>query len=82
MKRVLALCLIVGMSSLMTSQIALDQNYTIEEYVNDILLGTGVEATNITYTGSMVQLGFLTGTEGTIFPIEQGLVLSTEHAEI
>jgi gliding motility-associated-like protein len=81
MKRVLALCLIVGMSSLMTSQIALDQNYTIEEYVNDILLGTGVEATNITYTGSMVQLGFLTGTEGTIFPIEQGLVLSTEHAE-
>ncbi len=80
MKKLAALCLIIGMSYLTTGQITVEQTFTIEEYVNDILLGTGVEATNVTYTGSMSQLGFLSGAEGTIFPIGQGLVLSTEDA--
>ena len=52
---------------------------TIEEYVNEILLGSGVQATNITYTGGDVQLGHLTGGEGT-FSVDEGLVLSTDNA--
>jgi len=62
------------------SQITVDQSYTIEEYVNDILLSTGVQASNITFTGSESQIGFLEGGEGTIFPLGAGLVLSTEVA--
>ncbi|MFT5184693.1 MAG: hypothetical protein ACI84C_001826, partial [Flavobacteriales bacterium] len=80
MKRFFTLCLVLGASTLAIGQVQIDQSFTIEEYVNDILLGTGVEATNITFTGSMVQLGFLTEGEGTDFPVGEGLVLSTEGA--
>ena len=62
------------------AQILIDQNYTIEEYVDDILLGTGISASNISFTGSETQIGYLTGGEGTIFPMAAGLVLSSEHA--
>lgn len=80
MKKFLMFCLIIGTGTLALGQVEVEQTYTIEEYVNDILLGTGVEATNVTFTGSMVQLGFLTGGEGTDFPVGQGLILSTEDA--
>lgn len=53
---------------------------TLEEYVNDILLGSGVEAFNITLTGSEVQLGYLQNAEDTGFPITEGLVLSSAAA--
>lgn len=52
---------------------------TLEEYVNDVLLGNGVQATNITYTGGAVQLGYMTGGDGT-FSVAEGLVLSTDNA--
>ena len=37
-------------------QIDVNSTFTIEEYVNEILLGEGVEAFNITYTGGASQL--------------------------
>ncbi|MFM1931516.1 MAG: hypothetical protein RL226_819 [Bacteroidota bacterium] len=40
------------------------------------LLGQGVEATNIQFTGSSVQLGLLYGGQGTIFSLDSGIVLS------
>lgn len=55
------------------------QGLTIEEYVNDVLLGNGVQATNITYTGGDVQLGYMTDGDGT-FSVAEGLVLSTDNA--
>ena len=60
-----------------SSQIEVDQSLTIEEYV-DLLVGSGVEVSNITFTGSNVQIGYMTGGEGTIFPISQGIALSTD----
>lgn len=53
---------------------------TLEEYVNEILLGSGVEAFNITYTGSDVQLGYLENADDTDFPIANGLILSSAAA--
>ena len=37
------------------AQVVIDQTFSIEEYVNDVLLGTGVTASNITYIGDPVQ---------------------------
>lgn len=63
-----------------TAQVAVNSTLSLEEYVNDVLLGTGVEASNIMYTGSPVQIGHVTGLEDTDFPIEAGLMLSSEVA--
>ena len=58
----------------------IDSDFSIEQYVNDILLGEGVEAFNITYTGGASQLGFMTGGEGPL-EIPSGLVLSSDAAD-
>ena len=60
-------------------QIDVNSTFTIEEYVNEILLGDGVEAFNITYTGGASQLGYMTGGED-VFTIGSGLVLSSDAA--
>lgn len=62
------------------SQIDISIGQTPEEYVNDILLGEGVTASNVSFTGSEIQIGFMEGAAGTIFPIDEGLVLSCDHA--
>ena len=75
-----ALGLIVcSMGSLM-AQVEVNSTLTPEQYVNDVLLGTGVEATNVVFTGSPVQIGEITGFDPAEFPIEAGLILSTEVA--
>jgi gliding motility-associated-like protein len=55
-------------------------NLTLEEYVNDYLLGNGIQATNITYSGAPIQIGVLENGIANGLPIEAGLVLSTEAA--
>ena len=75
-------CLLLISGCLSTNawgQIDVNSTFTIEEYVNEILLGEGVEAFNITYTGGASQLGYLTGGED-VFTIESGLVLSSDAA--
>lgn len=62
------------------AQVNVETGLTLEEYVNDILLGSGIQATNITYTGGTNQLGYLTGGEDS-FSISSGLVLSCDVAE-
>ncbi len=61
-------------------QIQVEQGLTPEEYVNTVLLGDGVEAFNVTYTGGISQLGYLTQGEDS-FSIASGLVLSTDASE-
>ena len=72
------LMLVVSTSGL--GQVDIDSDYSIDQYVNDILLGDGVEAFNITYTGGASQLGYMTGGEGDLM-ISDGLVLSSDAAE-
>ena len=57
------------------AQVLIDQTFSIEEYVNDVLLGSGVTASNITYIGDPVQLGKMDDTTG-VFSLESGLVLA------
>lgn len=70
------LCLIFITSNI-SAQLLVEQPFSIEEYVSEVLIGNGVTATNITYTGSEEQIGYLTGGEG-LFSVTSGLVLSTD----
>ncbi|MCH1588961.1 MAG: hypothetical protein L7S02_07170, partial [Flavobacteriales bacterium] len=58
-------------------QVDVDQSLTIAEYVNDVLLGEGVSATNINFIGSTEQIGYMTGGDDIGFPVAGGLVLSS-----
>ena len=57
------------------AQVTIDQNFTIEEYVNTVLLGDGVSASNITYIGDPIQVAKMTDESGN-FSVSEGLVLS------
>ena len=56
-----------------------DQSLTIEQYVTDVLVGDGVNVSNITYLGGEEQLGYMSGAEA-VFTVGSGLVLSTDNA--
>lgn len=82
MRKLHLLCLLLFSGCLSINawgQIDVNSTFTIEEYVNEILLGEGVEAFNITYTGGASQLGYMTGGED-VFTIGSGLVLSSDAA--
>lgn len=80
MRRIGLLFTFTLLAGISFGQIVVTQDLTIEEYVNDILLGSGVQASNITFTGSDVQIGLMEGGDGTIFPMSAGLVLSSAAA--
>ena len=73
-------CMFATLASTGYAQITVDQSLTIEQYVNDVLLGEGVTATNISFEGSMEQFGYMTGGLDNGFPIEGGLILSSGNA--
>jgi hypothetical protein len=54
------------------------QTLTIQQYVQDVLLGSGVAATNITYTGCPQQIGYITGGNSIGLSIDGGIALSSE----
>ena len=59
----------------LVAQVTIDQAFTIEEYVNDVLLGDGVSASNITFIGEPIQVAKMTDESGN-FSVSEGLVLS------
>ncbi len=81
------LCAVFGLFAILVSplqpvnaQVDVETGLTLEEYVNDILLGNGIQAFNITYQGGDQQLGYLTGGDE-IFSISSGLVLSCDVSQ-
>ena len=58
------------------SQITVDNTPTPTFCVNNVLLGAGVTATNITFSGTNDQIGTFDAT-GTSFPIDEGIILAT-----
>jgi gliding motility-associated-like protein len=65
--------------SIIHAQLEVETGLTLEEYVNDILLGNGIQALNITYQGGNDQLGYVTGAEAD-FGLQSGLLMSTGGA--
>jgi len=74
------LSVILAFPCLASAQVTVDQSLTPTQYVNDVLLGEGVSATNVSFTGSSSQIGYMTGGASIGFPIEGGLVLSSGNA--
>lgn len=72
--------LVVTLGSPASAQLEVETGLTLEEYVNEILLGNGIQAFNISYQGGTNQLGYLTGGED-VFSISSGLVLSSDVSE-
>lgn len=70
----------IGLSTVGRGQVAVQTGLTLEQYVNEILLGSGVQAFNIQLTGDPIQVGYMTGAEGTLCPVNAGLVLSSAAA--
>lgn len=60
------------------SQIVVD-SLAIEAYVQDVLLGSGIQATNISFTGCLNQIGYLQGGASVNLGIDGGVILSTDH---
>lgn len=58
------------------SQILIDNTMTPVQLVEEVLLGEGVVATNITFTGNPQQIGMFNSQNG-IFPLTDGVVMST-----
>lgn len=74
---------LVFLFSLLTTAFAAEaqlqmQTLTIQEYVQDVLLGSGVAATNITFTGCPQQIGYITGGNSIGLGIDGGIALSTD----
>ncbi len=70
------------------AQVTVGNTLTVEELVNEILLGEGVVATNITYNGITadsvyIQVGtFDMDDDDSVFPIDNGLIMSTSTIDI
>ena len=62
------------------SQIVVD-SLSIEEYVQDVLLGSGIQATNITYTGCFAQIAYMHEGTASGLGIDGGVVLSSDYAK-
>ena len=68
-------------SNPLQSQVTVDTTLTVEQLVNDVLLGEGISATNITFNGEPAdnitfQAGSF-GVDSSAFPIAQGVVMAT-----
>ncbi|MGB6036257.1 MAG: choice-of-anchor L domain-containing protein [Cryomorphaceae bacterium] len=63
------------------AQVSVDTTMTVEELVNDVLLGGGISATNITYNGLPADsITFQAGSftvDSSAFPIAEGVVMAT-----
>jgi gliding motility-associated-like protein len=80
MKRILALVVVLLAFGIQAKAQQVTSGLTPDEYVNDILLGSGVTAFNIQYTGAPEQIGHYTDGQGDWFPLTEGLVLSTQFS--
>lgn len=78
MKKILLILLLTPV--FIQSQVLVDQSLTIQQYVTDVLLGPGVSASNIQFTGCPSQIGHLTGGASVGLIIDGGIVLSSDHA--
>jgi hypothetical protein len=74
-----ALSVTIGLTLLVTvsnAQIVIDNSLTPQQLVEDVLVGSGVQISNITFSGQTGQIGAFDASNST-FPISEGLVMSS-----
>ena len=62
-------------------QLVVDDNPTAQQLVKNVLVGNGVQVSNVTYTGSPKQLGYFDATSANLMSIDSGLIMSSGEAE-
>lgn len=72
----LIIALVTLVSEFGIAQIVIDNTLTPQQLVQDVLVGQGVQVSNITFTGTQAQIGYFDATNGN-FPIEKGVAIST-----
>lgn len=58
-------------------QLVVDNNPTAQQLVQNVLVGKGVQVTNVTFSGANEQLGFFDATNANLMSIDSGLVMSS-----
>lgn len=59
------------------AQLAID-SLSIQQYVQDILLGSGIQATNISFNGCLDQVGYLQNGGSAALGLESGIILGSD----
>jgi len=77
----LAVLVLFSSAAELRAQVSVDTTLTVEDLVNDVLLGSDIPATNITYNGEPAdsitfQIGSFT-VDSSAFPIAEGVVMAT-----
>ncbi len=74
----LILLLVFFYPNKLMSQLLVDSTYTPQQLVDSFLVGNGVSASNITYSGANVSIGrFSTGSSATNLGLDEGILLTT-----
>jgi hypothetical protein len=73
---VFTVCSLIFGFHTVSAQMLIDNTMTPTELVEEILLGEGVLATNITFSGNPQQIGMFDASNG-VFPLTEGVVMST-----
>lgn len=76
MNKILLVLIGISFSVHSISQIIVDQTVTPEDAVNNILIGSGIVAQNITFSGDLNQIGSFEA-NGSNVPISEGVILGT-----
>ncbi len=79
-KLLISFSLLILSSYTIHAQLVVD-SLAIEQYVQDVLLGNGVQASNISFTGCFAQIGYMHEGGSVGLNIEGGIVLSSDHVQ-
>ena len=77
LNRLIISLLVILVPLISFSQIVIDTTQSAQYLVKNILVGSGVSVSNITYIGSVVSLGNFSNGNSTNIGMDQGIILST-----
>lgn len=76
----LLLLILLSFAGKVQSQLTID-SLSVQQYVQDVLLGSGVQATNISFSGCLMQVGYIQGGIASGFGIESGIILASDAVQ-
>ncbi|MBI1287391.1 MAG: T9SS type B sorting domain-containing protein [Flavobacteriales bacterium] len=79
MRRILPYLFSVLLSGQATAQLVVDPNYTPQQLVQDVLVGQGVQVSNVQYSGNNASKGYFDGSNANL-GISEGVILCTGKA--
>ena len=60
-----------------SAQLVVDTSLSIQQLVDDVLVGNGISSSNITFSGAKISVGKFTGGNTTNIGIDEGILLTT-----